>query len=139
MHMNYFTKERLGGNQSHFLLPHALHQVFMTYTCLLIMPKAFSASWEYVFLVSHVHTCIQKEGMLMQVQTSCEVSLRTTTHSCGRPGSTTTVSEFSSSHWRHQGWEGHSSWMVKHMHAHKLTHRCSLFKSGCYQPSCPGL
>lgn len=39
----------------------------------------------------------------------------------------TTVSEFSNSHWRHQGWQGHSFCLVRRMHAHTLTHRCSLF------------
>lgn len=79
----------------------------------------------YFWCYTQTHT--YTGGMLMQVQTSSEVSLCTTTHSCGRPGSRTTVSEFSNSHWRHLGWEGHSYWMVRHMHAHKLTHRCSLF------------
>lgn len=31
------------------------------------------------------------------------------------------------SHWRHQGWQGHPCCMVRHVHAHTLTHRCSLF------------
>ncbi len=50
---------------------------------------------------------------------------RTDPYGCS--SSRTTVSEFSNSHWRHQGWQGHSSCLVRHMHAHTLTHRCSLF------------
>lgn len=45
----------------------------------------------------------------------------------GCTNSRMTVSEFSNSHWRHQGWEGHSSCMVRHVHTHTFTHRCSLF------------
>lgn len=48
MYINYFikeTKERLRDNQIHFLLPHAFNQLFMIYTCLLIIyPKNFSDS-----------------------------------------------------------------------------------------------
>lgn len=48
-------------------------------------------------------------------------------HTDAPAGSGMTVSEFSNSHSRQQGWQGHSSCLVSHMHAHTLTHRCSLF------------